>query len=181
MKLFFLLFALIPVARAEDKPPVFPETCKQDCVSLFGEKLGATNHGIESFSNCKPTCVYAKPEFVNKEYAGIEWQCVEFARRWLMREKGFTFPSVDVAADLWNKVKHLESVATKAVRPLEKHSNGEKEAAVSRRTKFFEQTLEGRLRASRSLLETRRSLLGARPLFARLDELLAVHEPEEFG
>jgi hypothetical protein len=124
MKLFFLLFALIPVARAEDKPPVFPETCKQDCVSLFGEKLGATNHGIESFSNCKPTCVYAKPEFVNKEYAGIEWQCVEFARRWLMREKGFTFPSVDVAADLWNKVKHLESVATKAVRPLEKHSNG---------------------------------------------------------
>lgn len=118
------LFLPVTFVRAEDKPPVFPEACKQNCVSLFGERLGATDHGIESFSNCQPKCVYAKPEFVNKAFAGIEWQCVEFVRRWLMREKGLTFESIDVAADLWNKVNHLERVATKAPRPLAKHVNG---------------------------------------------------------
>lgn len=121
-----LLLALVALtfAHAEDKTPVFPETCKQGCVSPFGIKLGATEDGIESYSNCKPSCVFASPTFVDKSFAGIEWQCVEFARRWLMKERGLTFESIDVAADLWNKIPHLVNVKTKEAKPLTRHVNG---------------------------------------------------------
>jgi hypothetical protein len=123
MRLLLALVALLPSAFAEDKAPVFPQACQESCVTKFGTRLGATRDGVESFSNCQPKCVYENPSYVGKAYAGIEWQCVEFARRWLLRNKGLTFDSIDVAADLWNKIDHLADEKKAAV-PLTKTENG---------------------------------------------------------
>lgn len=126
MKLLILPFVLLASAAAvaADKPPVFPQTCQQSCVTKFGEKLGATPDGTEAYSNCQPKCVYENPSYVDQSFAGIEWQCVEFARRWLLRNKGLTFDSIDVAADLWNKVDHLVNAKTKTSIPLTRTENG---------------------------------------------------------
>lgn len=43
-----------------------------------------------------------KEYYLNGHFTGLQWQCVEYARRWMMLIKGVTFPSVDTAYDLWN-------------------------------------------------------------------------------
>ncbi len=35
-------------------------------------------------------------------YTGIKWQCVEYARRWLLHEFEVVYGDVDIAADIWN-------------------------------------------------------------------------------
>jgi glutathionylspermidine amidase/synthetase len=57
-------------------------------------------------------------------YTGIKWQCVEYARRWLLIKKGATFGDVDIAADIWNKINHLTDISTDSPLPLESHVNG---------------------------------------------------------
>jgi glutathionylspermidine amidase/synthetase len=124
----FLLYTLLwsPCVVAEENAPVFPVACQEKCFSPYGARLGATADGIEAYSNCQPKCVYEKPSLVGNDFAGIEWQCVEFARRWLMKEKGLTFGSIEVAADLWNKVDHLERLQTKERVQLHQILNGAK-------------------------------------------------------
>ena len=125
MKLFSIFFILLTsLCQAEDKTPVFPVTCQESCITPFGTKLGKTAEGIESYSNCKPNCIYMNPTFVENTFAGIQWQCVEFARRWLMVNKTLTFESIDIAADLWNKIDHLVNFKTKATVPLKNNPNG---------------------------------------------------------
>jgi hypothetical protein len=42
-------------------------------------------------------------------YTGLQWQCVEYARRWLILVKGVTFESVDNAANMW-PIKYATSI-----------------------------------------------------------------------
>ncbi len=120
-----LAFASCSHSPAPAAAPVFPKECRENCVTPFGERLGATADGTAAYSNCQPKCVYENPTYVGKDYAGIQWQCVEYARRWLMTHKGLTFESIDVAADLWNKIEHLVHLGSNAPVPLVKHLNGE--------------------------------------------------------
>jgi len=126
MNIFFAIL-ISTLVHAEDKAPIFPQACQEKCSTPFGARLGATSDGVESYSNCQPKCVYQKPSLLGTDFAGIEWQCVEFARRWLMKEKGLTFGSIDVAADLWGKVDHLDNLKTKERVPLQQVLNGAKE------------------------------------------------------
>ncbi len=125
MRAFVLLFVglSISISVLADEP-VFPATCQENCLTPFGLKLGATNDGTISYSNCQARCVYEKPNLVQDNFAGIEWQCVEFARRWLIVNKNLTFESIDVAADLWNKIDHLVNLKTKQNVPMSNHING---------------------------------------------------------
>jgi glutathionylspermidine amidase/synthetase len=126
-----LLTILLSIsASAGESVSVFPQICQEKCVVPYGTKLGVTEDGVEAFSNCQPKCVNDKPSYFNKEYAGVEWQCVEFARRWLIEEKGLTFESIDNAADLWNKVVQLTNIKTKESKPLKQVLNGAKEPPV---------------------------------------------------
>jgi hypothetical protein len=129
MKMIKLLFVFIilsaQAARAsESSPPVFPQMCQENCVTPFGAKLGATSEGIESYSNCQAKCVYENPNLVEGIFAGIQWQCVEFARRWLMVNKALKYESIDVAADLWNKINHLVNIKTGTTVSLKNNTNG---------------------------------------------------------
>ena len=100
-----------------------PEACRTHCVSPFGTVLGVVD-GVRAYSNCNAKCVNRKPANVNGIYTGIQWQCVEYARRWLLKHKSAVYGDVDVAADIWNKIDHLERVGHKGVIPLQNDPNG---------------------------------------------------------
>ena len=78
-----------------------PAACQSGCVSQYGTVLGQTEDGVKAYSNCRPACVVFEPYHHEGTYTGIKWQCVEYARRWLLREKGVVFGDVDTAADMW--------------------------------------------------------------------------------
>ena len=39
--------------------------------------------------------------YVNGQYTGLKWECVEYARRWFIQVRGITFEDVATAEDLW--------------------------------------------------------------------------------
>ncbi|MEJ2345586.1 MAG: CHAP domain-containing protein [Gammaproteobacteria bacterium] len=112
-------------AWAATAPPAgkLPAACRTGCVTPFGAVLGVVD-GLPAYSNCSAQCVDPEPVKTNGVYTGIKWQCVEFARRWLLRHDGAVFGDVDVAADIWNKIDHLERVDDKGSIALQNHPNG---------------------------------------------------------
>jgi len=78
-----------------------PATCTSDCKSTYGEVLGVGLGNVPAYSNCNADCVVMAPNKNQGTYTGIKWQCVEYARRWLLVNKGVVYGDVDVAADIW--------------------------------------------------------------------------------
>jgi glutathionylspermidine amidase/synthetase len=91
-----------------------PQQCVSGCKTTYGDVLGVSPAGIAAYSNCDSDCVIFEPNRLNEIYTGIKWQCVEYARRWLLKEKGVVFGDVDIAADIWS----LEQVTN----PLNQHT-----------------------------------------------------------
>ena len=120
--LVLALISVSPLVRADD--PKFPASCQSECVTAFGEELGKTKDGIVAFSNCKPSCVFESPMTVDGTYTGIRWQCVEYARRWLLKHVGAVFASVDYAFEIWSKIEFLEKPGTKEKLALQNFPNG---------------------------------------------------------
>ena len=85
-----------------DKKTDMPQACRADCVHEYGFELGSSPAGIPAFSNCNSKCVIFEPNHLQSIYTGIKWQCVEYARRWLLHEYGLVFGDVDIAADIWD-------------------------------------------------------------------------------
>ena len=106
LKLFFM-FTLLSMGNSIYADGL-PELCDTECVVKYGEVLGKSMSGVEAYSNCSSRCVNPIPFFVNKTFTGIKWQCVEYARRWLLMNQGVVYGDVDVAADIWQ----LESVTS---------------------------------------------------------------------
>lgn len=124
--LFFILL-LVPAispAFADDAKKEIPLACRTDCVSPYGHVLGADSDDVKAYSNCQSNCVIFEPNKWHGTYTGIKWQCVEYARRWLLVHKGMVYGDVDVAADIWNKIDHLTRVDTKKHVPLKSYVNG---------------------------------------------------------
>ena len=78
-----------------------PENCQTNCVSSYGIELGASPAGIKSYSNCNSSCVIFESNHYKGTYTGIKWQCVEYARRWLLHQHGVVYGDVEIAADIW--------------------------------------------------------------------------------
>jgi hypothetical protein len=108
--------------------PGLPEACSAGCVTEYGQVLGVTPGGVEAYSNCDADCVISDPNTYEGTYTGIKWQCVEFARRWLLNNQGAVYGDVDVAADIWNEIDHLQRVADDTRVPLESYPNGSEKA-----------------------------------------------------
>jgi len=90
--------------------------------------LGKSPRGIEAYSNCQSGCVIFEPNKWNGTYTGIKWQCVEYARRWLLINAGAVYGDIDIAADFWDKIDYLTDVETNKQIPLETHINGSVQA-----------------------------------------------------
>ena len=98
---FLLALPIAALADAGDKVPQLPEACSTDCVSPYGEVLGTAAGGVPAYSNCSARCVVPAPNTLNGVYTGLKWQCVEYARRWLLVNRGEVYGDVDIAADIW--------------------------------------------------------------------------------
>lgn len=57
-------------------------------------------------------------------YTGYKWQCVEFARRWLLLRKCCTFQDVPCAINIWTDVKNIERVIDGEMFRLKRVPNG---------------------------------------------------------
>jgi len=123
-----LLVAAFNSAFAENALKDLPVVCQVGCKSPYGKVLGRSPRGIEAYSNCKSDCVIFEPNMWNGTYTGIKWQCVEYARRWLLVNTGAVYGDVEIASDIWDRIDHLTDLKTKKPIPLETHLNGSTQA-----------------------------------------------------
>ncbi|AUB84788.1 hypothetical protein THSYN_15060 [Candidatus Thiodictyon syntrophicum] len=92
------------------------DACTVGCATSFGTVLGAAD-GVPAQSNCTPTCIHPEysyldldtgaisvqardPQQPNLRYVGLIYQCVEYARRWWMKNLGIAFGDVPGAVDI---------------------------------------------------------------------------------
>lgn len=113
--------------------------CTEKCVTPFGTRLGIAN-GVIGYSNCRSVCVKPLYSFMNLEnnqiknlsenpenknwhYIGVVYQCVEFARKWWMKNLGITFGSIDSAYQILY-LQEGEYIKTGKHFPLARSING---------------------------------------------------------
>ena len=101
-----------------------PKACQADCVTPYGMVLGQSPGGVVAYSNCNSGCVVFEPSKHNGTYTGIKWQCVEYARRWLLVNEGVVYGDVDYAIDIWDKIDHYRQVEWDEKIPATNHPNG---------------------------------------------------------
>ena len=80
------------------------ENCYHDCNTPYGDILGITSGNVVAYSNCNPDCLIIEPHKEDGVITGIKWQCVEFARRWLLKNRGVVIEEVETAADIWFEI-----------------------------------------------------------------------------
>jgi hypothetical protein len=120
--LFLLLLLVVQQPLlAEDN---LPAACQTDCVTPFGEVLGKSPNGVPAYSNCSSSCVFPSPSRHNDTYTGIKWQCVEYARRWLLVNEGVVYGDVDYAIDIWDKIGYYHHVEHNEDIPVSNFING---------------------------------------------------------
>ena len=60
-------------------------------------------------------------------YTGFQWQCVEYARRYLLLRKSCTFADVRNACNIWTEIRHVERITDGKEFPLRPVANGSSE------------------------------------------------------
>ena len=65
----------------------------------YGEIIGTFN-GVNAYSNQQGLLNSDEPNHHNSIYTGIKWQCVEYARRYLIVRHGITFSDVNNAYEI---------------------------------------------------------------------------------
>lgn len=101
-----------------DKASSVPERCKTKCNSEYGLEIGI-NSNTFAFSNCNEYCRNYDPVFIYKKdtgldydiYCGLRWQCVEYARRWLIINRDVTFPNVKFAYNIFQMEYVLDVIS----------------------------------------------------------------------
>lgn len=119
---------LVPAQADTRSVKPVPEACTSHCVTPYGTVLGVAQGKVDAYSNCSSSCVIVEPNRYAGTYTGIKWQCVEFARRWLLINKGLVYGDVDVAADIWSRVTYLTRVADQKKIQLNAYPNGSTQA-----------------------------------------------------
>lgn len=99
--LYLLCAFSLGSASAASELNAIPASCTTSCATPYGTIVGVTVDGTNAYSNCNADCVVFSPNQESTTYSGIKWQCVEFARRWLIRNRGESFGDVNTAADIW--------------------------------------------------------------------------------
>jgi hypothetical protein len=136
------LLPKLPPLDREESARLFVESkraCEGLCTTPFGTVLGIADDA-EGHSNCTSTCVRLEYSFLDLEsgavsvrredpkqsnlrYIGVTYQCVEYVRKWWMKNKGITFGGVDSAYEIiylteGSRIRSQESI------PLARSING---------------------------------------------------------
>ncbi|CAF2786713.1 unnamed protein product [Rotaria sp. Silwood2] len=93
----------------------------------FNEILGTASTNVPAYSNHSDEFFSIERNFLHGIFTGIKWQCVEYARRWLLLRKGCVFKNVPCAADIWSQVNTIERVTDAKHFSLKCHPNGSSE------------------------------------------------------
>jgi len=100
--------------------------------SKFGVILGHAPGGVPCYSSHYSSipciwwcccCCFWPFHKMNGESVGIKWQCVEFARRWLLLQRGYVFESVPCAYNIFDLTSVL-TVPGKNRLKMTAHLNG---------------------------------------------------------
>ena len=98
-------------------------------VTPFGTLLGE-NDGVIGYSNGNSDHISNETSTIGSRsyqiYSGMKWQCVEYARRWIISRRLLTFGSVDCASDIWhlNSVSSIKANDFNKALPLNRVPNG---------------------------------------------------------
>ena len=76
----------------------------------FNEVQGIASTIVTAYSNQYDDFISFEETYTHGIFTGYKWQCVEFARRWLLLRKSCTFRSFPCAADMWLDMAHVERV-----------------------------------------------------------------------
>lgn len=88
----------------------------------FGDILGS-NSGVIAYANKGAKNFKPSSNEIYGQYTGFKYQCVEYARRWLIQVKSLTFKNVLWATEVWD-VSYLRDIQTHERIPLSQHLNG---------------------------------------------------------
>jgi hypothetical protein len=131
-----------PPFTEEESKQIFAEgqqACEGPCATPFGTVLGVAD-GAEGRSNCISTCIRPEysfldlqsgdvsvhkedPEKENLHYIGLTYQCVEYTRKWWMKNKDITFGSIDSAHEILYLTEGT-NIHSKETFPLARSING---------------------------------------------------------
>jgi len=109
---------------------IFPSMSKGE--APFGTVLGYAPGGVPCHSSNYPSipcywwcccCCFWLPSKMKGQSLGIKWQCVEFARRWLLLQRGYVFESVPCAYNIFD-LTSVTTVPGKKKLPMTAHQNG---------------------------------------------------------
>ena len=96
----------------------------------FGTVLGHAPGGVPAYSSDYETVdsveLPDRKAFrheVGGVYTGYKWQCVEFARRWLLLNKGYVFDDIAMAYDIF-RLSTVKVVKDGTILPLKSFRNG---------------------------------------------------------
>jgi len=96
----------------------------------FGTLLGHAPGGVPVYSSDYPTVDaeqmpdrHSFRHFVDGVYTGYKWQCVEFARRWLLINRGYVFDDIAMAYDIF-RLQRVKRISDSATLPLHSFANG---------------------------------------------------------
>jgi hypothetical protein len=98
-----------------------------ECDSIFGKRIGYLED-VPAFSNCNNE---VESNFDNRilindkeVYSGMQWQCVEYARRYLITKLGFIFGDVNGAEDIFSEYFVL-NIENQSVHEFTSYKNGD--------------------------------------------------------
>ncbi|CAF3882401.1 unnamed protein product [Adineta steineri] len=99
-------------------------TLNQVIISPFDDILGTASTNVPAYSNTHDEIFSMERHYMHGIFMGIKWQCVEYARRWLLLRKGCIFKPIDCAANIWTELTSVERVTDGQHFPLTAHPNG---------------------------------------------------------
>lgn len=96
----------------------------------FGEIQGYAPGGIPAYSNQHDHFFSGERSLDGNMFCGFKYQCVEFARRWLLERKGLVLPDVNWACHIFQlkEVRHAETAEVVAVQTVRNGTAAKPEA-----------------------------------------------------
>jgi glutathionylspermidine synthase len=97
---------------------------KKNEIVPYNEIQGVASTNVPAYSNEADDYISFEGCYIHGIYTGYKWQCVEYARRWLLLRKSCIFQDFASAADMWKELKYVERVTDGRKFSIKTYSNG---------------------------------------------------------